>query len=162
MVKVNLIDPFLTKYLRVLWTDWCIRFVCDVCSSGHRRKLPRQREWRRRCKLLVQQDGSWWGSRDVPADDGRPAAWRGDSAGERRISDGHQQPAPNGPGEDVDGNQRHHQPGTNQHHCLSAGLLHHLSLFSCKNSLLAMKFLFSFIWLSIGKWWTVNFSHLAA
>ena len=96
---------------------------CDIstlCSTVHTRspcrKFPGQRDRGRRCEFVAWRDGGWRGSGGFPGDDGKPAAGSGDTAGERGISDGHQQTTPNSSGEDVSGPQRHHQSGTDQWH----------------------------------------------
>lgn len=112
-------EAVIYEWISTLLTVWCTSDLCVMfLLSGHSRsvcrKLPGQRDRRRRCEFVVRGDGGWWGSGGVPADDGKPAARSRDTARERGVSDGHQQPTPDGSGEDVDGHHRHHQPGTNQ------------------------------------------------
>lgn len=63
----------------------------------------------------ADEDRSW----DVPTHDGQPRAGSGFTARERGVSNGHQQTPPDSLGEDVNGNNQHHRPGTGH------TLLHH-------------------------------------
>lgn len=93
----------------------CAKFVVLSSSNNARscnRMLPEQRDQNRRCRFVVQGDGSRREPWNVPSNDRYLVAWSRNSVREWRLSYGHQQPTPDGSGEDVDGHHWHIQPGT--------------------------------------------------